>query len=81
VEFFSENVDECDEGSEVDSYLHGNGVEEAEMAIVLAEEDEHGLIENVYVTELSLLCGLTLIMDDGQRQVPVLPAAFEQTVR
>ena len=80
MEFFAEDVGEGDEGPEIDGNLHGDGVEEAQVAVVLAEEDEHGLIEDVDIAVVGLLGGLALIVGDGERQVPVLPAALEQTV-
>ena len=48
---------------------------------MLAEEDEHGLIEDMYIAERRLLGGLALEVDDIGGVVPVLPAALQQTVR
>ena len=80
MEFLTEYVCEGDERTEIDGQLHGDGVDKAQVAVMLAEEDEHGLIENVDVTIVGLLGGLTLEVDDGERQVPVLPAALQQTI-
>ena len=51
------------------------------MSVVFAEEDEHGLIEHMYIAERRLLRRLTLVMDDVVGQIPVLPTAFQQAVR
>ena len=51
------------------------------MAIVLAEEDEHGLIEGVHISERRLLSGLALVVHYLERQIPVLPASLEKPVR
>ena len=51
-----------------------------QVAIVLAEEDEHGFVEHVHVAETGLLRALSLVVQDAQGQVPVLPSGFEQPV-
>ena len=48
---------------------------------MLTEEDEHGLIEDVDIAEVSLPGRPAFEMSDLIRQVPVLPATLEQTVR
>jgi hypothetical protein len=55
VEFFAENVNDGYEGTEVDGHLHGQRIEKTQMTIVLAEEDEHRLIEIVNVAVVGLI--------------------------
>ena len=50
------------------------------MAIMLAEEDEHGLIEHMHIAKRGFLGGLTFIMDDVVGQIPVLPSTLYQAV-
>ena len=47
---------------------------------MLAEEDEHGIIEDVNISETRLLRTLALVMQDAYRQIPVLKAAFQQSI-
>ena len=46
------------------------------MAIVLTKEDKHGLIEDMDIAIVTFLGRFTLIVDDGIREIPILPAAF-----
>ena len=48
---------------------------------MLLEEDEHSLIEDVYILERRLLRALTLVMKDLDRQVPIMVSPLEQSVR
>ena len=51
------------------------------MAVVFAEENEHGLIEDVDVTEGGLMGALALVVEYGDGQIPVFETALEQTLR
>ena len=50
------------------------------MTVMLTEKDEHSLVEDVDVSELRFVSGLTLEMGDVQWQVPVLPTPFQQAI-
>ena len=77
----AQHLDKGDKGSEIDGELDGQRDEDAQVTIVLAEEDEHGLIEHMDIAERRFLRGLPLVMDDVVRQVPVLPTALQQPIR
>ena len=78
MEFFAEYINDCNERTEIDGHLHREGVEHAQVTVVLAEEDEHGLIEIVDVTVVGLIGRLTLEMDDGERQVQFCQPPFNR---
>ena len=46
---------QCHEGSCVDSQLYWQREEDTQVSVVLTEEDEHCLIEGVYIAEGRLL--------------------------
>ena len=48
---------------------------------MLAEEDEHSLVEDVDIAVVGLTGRPSLKVHDGERQVPVFPTAFQQSVR
>ena len=48
---------------------------------MLLKEYQHGLIEYMHITVIRLLRRFALIMDDGVRQIPVLPPTLQQTIR
>ena len=47
---------------------------------MLAEEDEHGIIEDVNISEARLLRTLALVMQDAHGEIPVLKATFQQSI-
>ena len=47
---------------------------------MLAEEDEHGIIEDVNISEARLLRTLALVMQDAYGEIPVLKATFQQSI-
>ena len=47
---------------------------------MLAEKDEHGLIEHMHIAEGGLLGGFAFEVYDVLRQIPVLPATHQHTV-
>ena len=67
-------------GFQIDSPLDGQSPQCVHTAIMLAEEDEHGIIEDVDISEARLLGALSLIVEDAHGQIPVLVAAFEQSI-
>jgi hypothetical protein len=46
------------------------------MTVMLLKEDQHGLIEDMYIAKVGLLGGPALIVDDGIREIPVLPSTL-----
>ena len=46
------------------------------MTVMLLKEDQHGLIEDMYIAIVSLLGGPALIVDDGIREIPVFKATL-----
>ena len=49
-------------------------------AIMLVEENEHGLVEHVHIAETALHRTFSLVMQDGAGQVIVFPSSLQQTV-
>ena len=72
-----EHLNQCQEGTEINSHLDRQREQKTKVSVMLTEEDEHGIIEYVDVAEGSLLGRLTLVMDNIERQIPVLPAALQ----
>jgi type IV secretory pathway protease TraF len=81
VKFFSKDIYQCQHGTEIYGHLHRESEEETLMTIVLAEEDQHGLIENVDIAIVGLPSGSALIVDNRTRQIPVLPTSLQESVR
>ena len=50
------------------------------MAVMFPEKDQHGLIEHMHITEITLLGGSAFIVNDGIRKIPILPLTLQQTV-
>ena len=76
-----DHLHQCQESTEIDGSLDGQRQQETEMTVVLAEEDEHGLIEHVDIAEGALLSRFALIMNNVEGQIPVLSTAFQQSER
>ena len=66
--------------TEIDSHLDGQCDQQTEVTIVLTEENQHGLIENVDITETGLLRRLALVMNDTARHIPVLVTCLQDSV-
>ena len=64
MEFLTYDINQRKGCTEIDGQLDGYSEKNALVAIMLAEEDEHSLIEDMYTTERRLLGGLALVMDD-----------------
>ena len=60
MEFFTDDVNQCEGCTEIDSKFDRHGKEDTLMPVVLSEEDEHGLIEDMHIAERRLLRGLAL---------------------
>ena len=54
--------------------------EQRHTRIMLAEEDEHRLIEDMHIAETGFLRALSLIMQDIQRQKIVVITALQHTI-
>ena len=64
MEFVTDNINQREGCAEINSQFDRHGEEETLVAVVLPEEDEHGLIEDMHIAERRLLGGLALKMDD-----------------
>ena len=51
MEFLTDDVDQGKGSTEIDGQLDGHGEEDAQVSVMLTEEDEHGLIEDMHITE------------------------------
>ena len=63
-----------------DGSLDGEGDEEAVVAEVLAEEDEHGLVENADVVVSALVRTLAFVVEDGSGHIEVFEPGLEDAV-
>ena len=52
-------------GFQIDSSLDGQSPLYVHTAIMLAEEDEHGIVEDVDISEARLLGALSLVVEDA----------------
>ena len=51
MEFLTDDINQREGCTEIDGQLDGYGEEKTLVPVVLAEEDEHGLIEDMHITE------------------------------
>ena len=47
---------------------------------MLPEEDEHGIVEHMDIAKGGLLRALSLVMEDADGEVPVLPSCLQESV-
>ena len=51
------------------------------MVIMLFEENGHGFIKHMHVSERRLLRAFALVMQYLDRQIPILKSAFQKPIR
>ena len=66
-------INEC---THIYSHAYQYTQQSVSPSVMLIEEDEHGIIEDVHISETALYRALALVMQDGERQIPVLPSSL-----
>ena len=51
MEFFTDDINQREGCTEIDGQFNGQSEKDAQMPVMLTEEDEHGLIEHMHITE------------------------------
>ena len=64
----------------IDGHTHQQSQQAVAASVVLVEEQQHGIVEDVYVAETAFHRALTLVVQDVERQIPVLPSALQEAV-
>jgi hypothetical protein len=72
---------ECYKGSDDNGAFDGEGDEYTKVSVVLAEEDKHGFVEDVYIAEGVLLRAFSFVVEDGGGEVKILKSTLYDTVR
>ena len=47
---------------------------------MFAEEDKHGLVEDMHIAKAVFLCAFALVMKDGRGHIAILKAGFQKTI-
>ena len=67
---------ECDKGSDDNGAFDGEGDEYTKVSVVLAEEDKHGFVEDVYIAVGVLLRAFSFVVEDGSGEVIIFKTTF-----
>ena len=73
-------LEEREESLEIDSQTDEESGKEIPLAEMLLVEDNHGLVEDVDITDGAGVLALPLVVEDGLGHIEILPPSLQQPV-